>query len=201
MNKNILFALSLMILSSAILASGSLAQTVDIFFWNDQNMNSQYLNNMMKVYFQNKTYAGAWGYNYTCYHSDYINGTAEIVLNSTGFYNLFITDGNLQWSNTTGCPTMVENYNFWSTVQSNMLIESDQTLNYYINVTITGEPRSVFWNTQSIRGIISALYWIACFVVIILIEWQLTKGGGHPSWILPIIIFIIFAIVKLSIGI
>ncbi len=203
MNRKILIAMVLALFSFSIMGNMVLAQphTVTVNFWNDQNMNVKYVNEMMKVYLQNQTYAGGYDYTYECYHANYTNGSAVISVANTGIYDLLITDGNLQWSNITGCPTLVENYQFWATVQSDMLIDTDQTLNYYINVSVTGDVRAYFWNTQSWRGLISALYWLVCAGVIIGIEYWIVKQGASPSWILPIIIFIIFAIVKLALGI
>jgi len=176
--------------------------TITVDFWTDQNMNNRYYNEFMKVYFQNKTYVGAWNYDYECYGGNYTNGSAVISVNATKLFDLIITDGNLEWSNQTGCPTMVENYQFWTTVQSDMLINTDKTLNYYINITITGDqPREYFWGTMNWRQMISALYWLLCFGVIIGVEYWIVKQGSTPSWILPIIILIIFAIVKLALGI
>jgi len=176
--------------------------TITINFWTDQNMENRYYNEFMKVYFQNKTYVGAWDYEYECYGGNYTNGTAVISVNATKLFDLIITDGNLEFSETTGCPVMVENYQFWTTVQSDMLINTDKTLNYYINITVTGDqPREYFWGTLNWKQLISALWWLACFGVIIAIEYWIVKQGATPSWILPIIIFIIFAIVKLALGI
>lgn len=188
---------SLMLIAPMAMADNN---TVNVRFWLDQNMNDAYLNNMMKVWFQNKTVESPWTYNYSCYHANYVNGTASIFLNVSGTYDLLITDGNLQWSNVTGCPTMIENQEFLSTVQSEMQISSDQTLDYWINVTITGEPRDYFWNTQSIRTLMASLYWVLVLVIILVAEWYLTKNGGTPSWVLPIIIFIVAVIVKLAVG-
>lgn len=203
MNKKIIIP-TVFLLALSILVFPVFAQphTVAVKFWNSENMESgtEYKNEMMKVYFQNKTYVGGWNYDYKCYHANYTNGTATIIVGESNYYDLLITDGNLQWSNTTGCPTRVENYAFWSTVQTNMLIDHDETYNFWINVTYHGQPRGSFWGTLSIRQIISALYWLGVITLIIVLEWYLTKEGGHPSWLLPLLIFIIAIIVKLAIG-
>jgi hypothetical protein len=201
MNRKIFAMAFLLALFS--MTSISLAQpyNVTVRFWNDVNMDSPYLNSFMKVYFQNRTIVSSWDYDYRCYHADYVNGTAIITVNETNVFDLLITDGNLQWNETTGCPIKVENYAFWSTVQSDMRIDSDQTLNYWINVTYSGQPRGYFWSTQSLRTIISAIYWLIVLAIIIFIEWKLTKGGGQASWILPLIVFVIAIIVKLALGI
>jgi hypothetical protein len=201
MRKKILASMAFLLTLFSIF-SGVLAQpyAIDVRFWNDENMNSAYKNEMMKVYFQNKTYTGGYDYTYKCYHANYTNGSAIILVNETNIFDLLITDGNLQWGNTTGCPTRVENYAFWATVQSYMLIDHNETYDYSINVTYHGQPRSYFWGTQSVRQILSALYWLAVLAIIIILEWYLTKGGGQPSWLLPLIIFVIAIIVKLAFG-
>lgn len=193
---------ALLALAVAMLLFGApvFASTITVNFWNDQNMNSPYINEMMKVYVQNKSITGGYDYNYTCYHADYLNGTASITVPVANWYDILITDGNLQWSNTTGCPTKVENYQFWSTVQSDLRMDSDHTYNYWINVTYTGQPRQYFWGTTSWRQLVASLYWLAVLGGIIVLEWYLTKNGGTPSWILPIIIFVVAVILKLALG-
>lgn len=200
MNKTVYLAMAmtLLMISSTAMA---VPYDVNVRFWLDTEMNDPYINGVMKVYFQNQTYVSGYDYEYTCYHANYVNGTASFVINETQAWDLLITDGNVVYSNSTGCPITIENYGFWSTVQSNMLIDQSGTYDYWINITIEGEPRNYFWGTQSIKSMISAGWWIVTFLIVIGVEYWLVKQGSNPSVILPIVLLIISILIKLSIGI
>jgi hypothetical protein len=181
-----------------------LAQPYEVLveFWADKNMNEKYYEEIMKVYLQNKTYVGGdWDYNYTCYHANYENGLANITVEETGKYDLLITNGNIVWDEQ-GCPDTNENYEYWATVQSNLLIDEDKEFDYYINITWTGEqPRQFFWNTLSMGAVISAFWFLATFGLILGLEYWIVKQGQPPSGVLAIVILLVSIILKLVLGV
>jgi hypothetical protein len=170
---------------------------VTVKFWLDRGMTVPYIDQFMTVYFQNKTFVnGQLDYTRYCYLVTYYNGDAVIPINQTGYYDLLITDGAVSVDNSTGCPSTNENYNFWSTVQSNMYLHQADTYNYFINITMRQtSPNQYFWNTINVKAIFSILYFIIAIGITAFI------GKFSQSGIVALLTFIVLIIIKLIIGI
>lgn len=173
---------------------------VEVRFWLDKQFNEQYIDETMKVYLQNRTYIpnqfGVFVWNYSCFHDDYNGGLANITVWNTTRYDLIITDGNVNWNNETGCPHRVENYGFWATVQSDLLIDSDKQYDYYINITIQQEaPRQYFWNYINLKMLVSVITFIIILVIVAVIGWKTQSG------IVAFIAFLILLGIKVLLGI
>jgi hypothetical protein len=159
-------------------------------------MTSRYFDEFLIVYLQNKTYSqGQMFYNFKCYHANYTGGVANITVPDTDYYDLYFTNGAVTWNITSGCPKTVENYEVWATVQSGIHVDSDLDLNYFINITRTGETRNYFWNTQSFKGIISIMV-LLLILIISLIVGYFTKSG-----IAIILTFVVGLLIKIILGI
>ena len=170
--------------------------TINVRFWLNRNATTSYCDEFLIVYFQNKTYnQGRVDYNYTCYHAGYHGCVASISVPETNYFDLIFTNGAVSWNMTNGCPSTVENYEVWSTVQSNILIDGDMDLDYLINITRSGEPRNYFWNTQSFKAILSIVTFIILMVVVVIVGY-ITKSG-----LVALIIFLYGLAIKLIIGI
>ena len=169
---------------------------VNVRFWLNRNATTPYCDEFLIVYFQNKTYnQGKMDYIYKCYNASYHGCVANISVPETNYFDLLFTNGAITWNTTNGCPSTVENYEVWATVQSNMYVDQDMDLDYLINITRSGEPRNYFWNTQSFRTILSIVTFIILMVIVVIVGY-LTKSG-----LVALIIFLCGLAIKLIIGI
>jgi len=187
-----------LILSILLLASIGVAQahTVTAEFWLDKEKTDEYYNEFLWVYLQNKTFeVGGLVYNATCYRGHYTGGVATISSVPTGYYDVLAVDGAISWNNVTNCPDRVDNYDIWATAQSNLYVDSDTGLDYFVNTTMLAPPRQYFWNILSFRMIISIVYWLLILVVVVAVAYFTKSGLGC------LIVFIILLAIKLLIGI
>lgn len=168
---------------------------VTVEFWTDKEMNNKYHNEFLWVYLQNKTFeVGEISYNVTCYRGQYANGLANVSV-PTGYYDLLAVDGAITWNNETDCPDRVENYDIWATAQSNLYVDSDMELDYFVNTTLIAPPRQYFWNLYSFRMILSVIAWIVILGIIIAVAYWTHSGFAC------VIVFLILLAIKLLIGI
>jgi hypothetical protein len=165
-------------------------------FWLNRNATTPYCDEFLTVYLQNKTtYQGGLNYNYTCYHANYSGCIASITVPETNYFDIIFTNGAITWNTTNGCPSTVENYEVWSTVQSNVYIDSDNEFDYLINITRSGEPRNYFWNTQSFKAILSIVTFVIVIVIVIFVGY-ITKSG-----LVALIVFLSLLAIKLILGV
>jgi hypothetical protein len=169
---------------------------VNVTFWTDREMENKYIDQFMTVYLQNKSFEqGDLDYDRTCWSSPYNLGVATMNP-PTGAFDLLITDGNVVFNNETGCPDTVENYQFWATVQSNVPIDSDVELDYFINITLNqGSPNQYFWNTINLKAMISILVFIFIGVVTAFV------GKWSQSGVVALLTFLILILIKILIGV
>src|SRR3989337_1042210 len=123
--KKILFAtiFFLLLLSPIVLAQ---PHFVTVEFFLNRNATVKYFDEFLIVYLQNKTYnAGKMDYTYKCYHANYTGGMANISVPETEYFDLLFANGAVTWNATNGCPSTIENYDVWSTVQSNMYVNQN----------------------------------------------------------------------------
>ena len=173
--------------------------TVNVEFWNDKQATNHYCNNFMFVYLQNKTYnPNTFDYNYKCYSAPYTSCVANIVVNDSNIYDLLIADGSITWNNVTGCPSKIENNEIWNTVQSNIPVNGNLNLDYYINVTLeTKNPSGLFGNTMSAKALASAIYFVVLLVLIIGVQVLLIRAGQPPSGLIALVMLVIGILLKL----
>lgn len=169
---------------------------VTVEFWLSRNMSTKYFDDFLIVYLQNKTYkSGSMDYTYKCYHANYTGGLVNITVPETEYFDLLFTNGAVTWNGTNGCPSMVENYEVWATVQSNIYVDRNLDLDYYINITRSGEPRGIFWNTQSFKAILSIITLLIIVVIAVGVAY-ITKSG-----IACLLVFLVGLAIKLILGI
>jgi len=186
---------SMIILSILFLLPLIQAHTVTLKLYTDLQKTQVYSNEFLWAYLQNKTFvSGELSYNVTCYNAKYTGGQALITV-PTGYYDVLFVDGAISWNNATNCPDRVDNYNIWATAQSNVLIEGDKTLDYFVNTTLIAPPRQYFWNVLSFRTIISIIMWVLIGALCLVVAWKTNSGLAVA------IIFLICLIIKLGIGI
>jgi len=194
MNKHKNILVSLLLLSLFIIPLVASHQ-VTIEMYLDKEQNNEYYNEFMWLYLQNRTFqAGEITYNATCYRSQYTGGLANVTV-PTGWYDILAVDGAITWNNETNCPEKVENYDVWATAQSNMYVDSDRELDYFVNTTLIAPPRQYFFNMVSFRAILSLIAWLFIGAVCFLVAWKTNSGLG------VLVMFIILLAIKLLIGI
>jgi hypothetical protein len=190
--KNILIPVLLLSLFAIPLVA---SHQVVVRMYLDKEKTDVYSNEFMWIYLQNKTYeAGQLIYNATCYRGQYTGGFANITV-PTGWYDILAVDGAITWNNETDCPEKVENYDVWATAQSNMYVDGDRDLDYFVNTTLIAPPRQYFFNMVSFRAIMSIIAWLIIGAVCFVVAWKTNSG------LAVLIIFIILLVVKLLIGI
>jgi hypothetical protein len=161
----------------------------------DKEKIDPYYNEFMWIYLQNRTFvAGEISYNATCYRGQYASGLANITV-PTGWYDILAVDGAITWNNETDCPEKVENYDVWATAQSNMYVDGDRDLDYFVNTTLIAPPRQYFFNMVSFRAIMSIIAWLLIGAICFVVAWKTNSG------LAVLIIFVILLVVKLLIGI
>jgi hypothetical protein len=99
-------------------------------------------------------------------------------------------------NNDTGCPDKVENYNFWSTVQSSLYVNNNKEYNYYINITMRQDsPNQYFWNMINFKALLSILVFIVILVLTAFI------GKWSQSGVVALIAFVILLLIKIILGV
>jgi hypothetical protein len=186
---------SIILLSILLLLPLIQAHTVTLKLYTDLQKTQVYSNEFLWAYLQNKTFVGGeLSYNVSCFNAKYTGGQALITV-PTGYYDVLFVDGAISWNNNTNCPDRADNYDIWATAQSNVLIDGDKTLDYFVNTTLIAPPRQYFWNVLSFRTIISIIVWILIGALCFVVAWKTNSGLAVA------IIFLICLFIKLGLGI
>lgn len=188
----------LLAMALLLIPMSSASNHVNVKFYTDILAQNPYCNEFMTVYLQNRTSSpSGLQYDYKCYTSNYTGCVADFDVSDVRTYDLLITDGAVTINNVTGCPTKVENYDIWSTVQSDIYVNHNMNLKYYINITAQGSPKSAFGNSLSISQIFTAFYYLMGFILIAFVQFLLVKNTGNASPILALLMVGMIILLKL----